>query len=102
MAKVIRKSGGVSFQDEDDRVRIIVSGSETDGRYSLLEWTVAAGEKITGDQPRNYGPHIHRECEEGFFIRSGTLEFLIDETVATLRPGDYVRVPPGVIRMPLG
>ena len=50
MAKIIRESGGISFQDEDDRVRIIVSGSETDGRYSLLEWTIAAGAEIADDQ----------------------------------------------------
>jgi mannose-6-phosphate isomerase-like protein (cupin superfamily) len=97
MTNVIRKGAGIAFQADDDRARLIVSGSDTDGRYSLLEWTVAAGSRLNDSEPRDFGPHIHRECEEGFLIRSGSLEFLIGAEVVTLEAGDYVRVPPGVV-----
>ncbi len=56
---------------------------------------MAAGAAPTSDE-RDYGPHLHRRCEETFLIRAGELEFLLDDEVVTLQPGDFVRVPPGV------
>ncbi|MEM7016568.1 MAG: cupin domain-containing protein [Pseudomonadota bacterium] len=96
MVHVIEKEGGIAFEAGADSARLIVSGKDTDGRYSMLEWTVAAGEKLADDAERNYGPHLHRRCEETFLIQSGTLEFLIDDEVVKLSTGDFVRVPPGV------
>jgi mannose-6-phosphate isomerase-like protein (cupin superfamily) len=87
---IVTKDGGLSFEDGPDRARIIVSGEDTGGRYSLMEWTVAATDE-TG-----FGPHRRGACEETFLIRSGHLEFLIVEDVTTLGPGDFVRAPPGV------
>ncbi len=87
---IVTTDGGLSFEDGPDRARIIVSGDDTGGRYSLMEWTVAP----TGET--GFGPHRHGGCEETFLIRSGVLEFLLDDVVTTLRPGDFVRAPPGV------
>jgi quercetin dioxygenase-like cupin family protein len=87
---------GVSFEDGPDRGRILVFGRDTGGRYSLLEWTVAAGEPCADDAPRQYGPHRHHQIEETFYVRSGALEFLLEDRVTTLNAGDFVRVPPGV------
>lgn len=95
MSNVVIKSGGTAFEAGDDRARIIVSANDSDGRYSMLEWTVAAGDS-SQDEPRDYGPHLHRRCEETFLIQSGDLEFLIGDEVVTLHSGDFVRVPPGV------
>ena len=81
---------GVAFADGADRGRILVSGAETNGRYSLMEWTVAPS---TG--PLGYGPHRHHQIEETFLIRSGHLQFLLDDQITTMGPGDFVRVPPG-------
>lgn len=90
--RIIDTRGGVSFEDGADRGRILVSGRDTGGRYSLMEWVVAASD----DGPAlSYGAHRHREIEETFFVRRGTLEFLLDDTVTTLRAGDFVRVPAG-------
>ncbi|MDQ0465099.1 mannose-6-phosphate isomerase-like protein (cupin superfamily) [Caulobacter ginsengisoli] len=86
---IVTTAGGVSFEDGPDRARIIVSGEDTGGRYSLMEWTVAPSDQ-TG-----FGAHRHGTCEETFLIRSGRLEFLLGETVTTLGPGDFVRAPAG-------
>ena len=83
---------GLAFEDGPDRGRIIVAGTDTEGRYSLMEWTVAAS--APGDPTAiSYGPHRHGACEETFLIRSGRLDFLLGDTVTTLNPGDFVRVP---------
>lgn len=97
MTLVVPSDGGVSFQAGDDTARLIISGSETGGRYALLEWTVAptCGDAGPGDDP-DYGPHLHRRCEETFLIQEGSLEFLVGENVRTLQAGDFVRVPPGI------
>lgn len=89
--RIVSTGGGVPFEDGPDRGRILVSGAETGGRYSLMEYHVAAS---TGPA-ENYGAHRHGEIEETFLVRSGSLEFLLGDTVTTLNAGDFVRVPPG-------
>ncbi len=92
-ARVVPVGGGVAFEDGENRGRIIVSSLSTGGAYSVMEWVVAPG---TRSEPDGFGPHRHGAIEETFLVRSGTLEFLIDETITVLSPGDFVRVPPGV------
>jgi quercetin dioxygenase-like cupin family protein len=84
------------FEDGPDRARILASGEDTGGRYSLMAWIVAAGETLAADARRQYGAHRHRQIEETFYIQSGALEFLIGDQVRTLSPGDFLRVPAGV------
>jgi quercetin dioxygenase-like cupin family protein len=86
-----RIADGVAFEDGPDRGRIVVFGHETGGRYSLMEYTVAPSDP----PPASFGPHLHRELEETFLVRQGSLEFLLGDDVITLNPGDFVRVPPG-------
>lgn len=87
---ITRAEDGVAFEDGPDRGRVLVFGRDTGGRYGLMEWTVAPIEAAS------YGAHLHSEMEETFFVRRGELDFLLGETVSTLRAGDFVRVPPGV------
>jgi mannose-6-phosphate isomerase-like protein (cupin superfamily) len=94
MTMIVTADKGLRFEDGPDRARIIVSGADTAGRYSLMEWVVAAARATPGAP--DYGAHLHRECEETFLIRRGSLEFLIGDEVRTLGPGDFVRAPPGV------
>ena len=96
MVTFVPKTGGIAFQAGDDHVRLIVSADETDGRYSMLEWIVAAGERLPNGVTRDYFPHLHRGCEETFLVQSGSLEFLIGDEVVNLEAGDFVRVPAGV------
>ena len=88
----VTADGGLAFEDGADRGRVIVSGSDTGGRYALMEWTVAPGCSAA----LSFGVHRHGALEETFYVRSGQLEFLLGEVVSTLGPGDFVRVPPGV------
>ena len=90
--RIVSTRGGVPFEDGPDRGRILVSGADTDGRYSLMEWIVAAGDGLPAE---SYGAHLHGAIEETFYVRKGRLEFLLGETVTTLEAGDFVRVPPG-------
>lgn len=93
---IVKTSDGIAFEDGCDTARILVSGSETGGAYSLMTWRVAPGQGRNKDGSQNYGPHIHRECEETFLVQNGTLEFLLGETIYTLIAGDFVRVPAGM------
>jgi len=92
MNPLVTPQDGLAFEDGPDRARVLVFGRDTGGRYSLMDWTVAPGPV----PPVGYGPHRHREIEETFLIRTGQLDFLLGEEVVTLRPGDFVRVPPGM------
>jgi mannose-6-phosphate isomerase-like protein (cupin superfamily) len=90
---VITTDGGVAFEDGADRGRILVFGHQTGGRYSLMEYVVAVRPT---DAPVEFGPHLHRDIEETFLVRRGSLRFLLGEAVFDLGPGDFVRAPPGV------
>lgn len=86
-----RVAHGVVFEDGPDRGRIVVFGSETGGRYSLMEYTVGP----LAPPLKSFGPHLHRELEETFLVQRGSLEFLLGDDIFTLNEGDFVRVPPG-------
>ena len=93
-ACIVTTNDGLAFADGIDRGRIVVSGADTDGRYSLMEWTVGVPAASEGE-PIGYGPHRHHACEETFLIRRGSLDFLLGDEVRTLHAGDFVRVPAG-------
>jgi mannose-6-phosphate isomerase-like protein (cupin superfamily) len=94
-ANFIPLSAGTSFEDGDDRGRILVFGADTGGRYSLMEYIVAPRPIASSDVEPAYGPHRHAEIEETFLIRRGRLQFLLEDQVFEMRAGDFVRVPPG-------
>ncbi len=83
-------TGGLPFEDGPDHGRVLISGEATGNAYSLMEFTVAPSGENAG-----YGPHQHGEIDEVFVVRRGSIEFLVDEEVATLTTGDVVRVPAG-------
>jgi quercetin dioxygenase-like cupin family protein len=92
MVELVRKDEGLAFADGADRGRILVSGANTGGRYSLMEYVVAPRPAAAAS---DFGAHLHNEIEETFLVRSGELQFLLGEHVETLRAGDFIRVPPG-------
>ncbi|HEX4197347.1 MAG TPA: cupin domain-containing protein [Caulobacteraceae bacterium] len=83
-----------AFQDGPDHGRILVFGRDVGGAYGLMELIVAPTSPTDG--PPTYGAHLHAGCEETFLVRAGSLDFLLDDQVITLGPGDFVRAPPGV------
>ncbi len=94
MKTVVHRQASQYFEDGDDRARIVISGDETHGAYSIMEWRVAPA--LSESEPAEYGAHMHRECEETFLITSGALEFLIGDEIVVLSEGDFVRAPKGV------
>ncbi|HEY2706702.1 MAG TPA: cupin domain-containing protein [Caulobacteraceae bacterium] len=92
---VIRSAEGFPFEDGPDRGRVLVFGHQTGGRYSLMEFIVAP--KPAADRADvELGPHRHREIEETFLVRTGTLRFLLGDETFDLCAGDFVRVAPGM------
>jgi quercetin dioxygenase-like cupin family protein len=63
---------------------ILVSGKDTNGRYSLIDMLIPPG----GGPP----PHRH-DFEEAFTLLEGEIEVLFRGTSSTLRAGETVNVP---------
>ncbi len=81
---------GRAFEDGADRVRILISGAQTGGDYSVLEWIVAP---LPQNAQASFGPHRHGRYEETFLVLKGTLTFLLKDQVLELAAGDFVSVP---------
>lgn len=86
--RVISPSQGRVLEVLGDRIVVKTPGSETDGRFSLLEFTT----------PKDGGPPPHRHAwREGYWILEGEIEFTIAGESQTLTPGSWVVVPGGVV-----
>jgi mannose-6-phosphate isomerase-like protein (cupin superfamily) len=72
------------------RLRLLVNGSDTGGRYSIQENYVPA---FTPGPPL----HAHDDAEELFHIIDGALKFQVGEASVVARPGDSVIVPRGTL-----
>jgi quercetin dioxygenase-like cupin family protein len=66
-------------------LRMVAPGSETAGRYGLVEYTVG---------PRSAGaaPHYHQTFSESFYVLSGELTVYADGAWRPCRPGDFALV----------
>jgi mannose-6-phosphate isomerase-like protein (cupin superfamily) len=93
---IVRRDESAWFEDGADRGRVIVPGSETNGAYSVMQWVIASTASTSPRGDLEFGPHRHAGIEETFCIQSGSIDFLVGETVSTLRANESVRVPPGV------
>src|SRR5579862_9532300 len=93
---LITANDGATFEDGDDRGRVLVFGRQTGGQYSLMEYVVAPRPAPAHGAPIDFGPHRHREIEETFLVRRGRLRFLLGDEAFDLNSGDCVRAPPGV------
>ena len=92
---VVGASDGVPFEDGHDRGRVLIFGRDTGGHHSLMEYRVAARQMAGHDGRPDFGAHLHRDIEETFLVRRGTLRFLLGEDEMDLTEGELVRVPPG-------
>jgi quercetin dioxygenase-like cupin family protein len=71
-----------------DRLRWIIGGEETEGRYSLHHRTAPPGAAAL--------PHSHEAVIEAFYVLDGELEFELAGQRLVGRAGSYVHVPRGV------
>jgi quercetin dioxygenase-like cupin family protein len=85
---IVGPTEGRAFEVMGDRVVVKTPGSETDGRFTLLEF----------DTPKEVGPPPHSHAwREGYWVLEGELELMIDGKTQTLSPGSWVLVPGGTI-----
>ncbi|MCW2965522.1 MAG: Cupin 2, conserved barrel [Actinomycetia bacterium] len=70
------------------RIDFLTTGETTAGDYSLFHVFIPAG-------PPGPLPHLHRDAEEFFFVLEGRVEVLFEDVWRSLRPGQFLRVPPG-------
>jgi quercetin dioxygenase-like cupin family protein len=71
-----------------NRVRIHISGQETDGALALLESTGPAGDHTP--------LHVHRDDDEGFYVLEGELTLWVGDDEHVLRAGESILAPRGV------
>ena len=69
-------------------VNVLVSGSQTEGRYAQLEMTLQPG----AEPPM----HTHTREDETFYLLEGSIEFTIGQHVFRASPGDYVLMPKNI------
>lgn len=67
-------------------IDVLASSDETDGIWSVLEYTAEAG--FQGPPP-----HWHEELIEGFYVLEGELAVSIDGQDRLAEQGEYVLVP---------
>lgn len=66
----------------------LATGDETNGKYFLSEAIVPAGDD---------GPpiHVHTKEDEGFYLKKGMLNFIIDGNEIELKEGEYLNIEKG-------
>lgn len=95
--RIIGPDDGPFIENPKSTSRELISGSETLGRWRLGEVRAAPDEGVA--------THLHPGEPEAIMIMEGDVEMHGAATVAHLRPGDVVFIPPDTehgIRAPKG
>ena len=69
--------------------RIILHGSDTDGRLCMIDMKARPGVVVPN--------HVHRDAEELFYMLEGELLVKVGADELTVGPGDLIVVPRGVV-----
>ncbi len=69
------------------RMRLIVSGEETNGAFAVAEFRGAEGVWTV--------PHIHQRMEESFYVLEGTFVFTVGDRDLEAKQGAFLKVPRG-------
>jgi quercetin dioxygenase-like cupin family protein len=86
---ILRHSGeGVAYSAVGDVYRILATGEETGGVYTLAESRVLPG----GGPP----PHIHQREDESFFILEGEVTFRLGDQRIVAKAGSVIQAPRGI------
>src|SRR6266550_808249 len=79
---------GAAFSAVGDIYRVLATGKQTGGAYSLSEIRVS---------PNNGPPpHVHSREDESFFVVEGEVTFQIGDEKIVARPGTFILGPRGV------
>ncbi len=80
---------GASFWLLTDLHTFKLTGQNTNGAMTVAELT--AGPELGPP------PHIHRNCDESFYVLEGLFEFSLAGRPFTAGPGSFVYLPKGVV-----
>jgi quercetin dioxygenase-like cupin family protein len=80
---------GKSFWLLTDLFTFKVTGEDTSGAYSVAE--VDAGPELGPP------PHVHRDCDESFYVLEGAFDFSLAGQAFSAGPGAFVHLPKGVV-----
>jgi quercetin dioxygenase-like cupin family protein len=85
----INAEGGVSLSMVGDTYRILISGEQTGGAYSVIDMLV----------PPNGGPgpHAHADFQEAFYVIEGEIEVRTESEIYNAGKGSYINIPLGGI-----
>ena len=79
---------GVAYSAVGDVYRILATGEQTAGAYTLCEARVLPG----GGPP----PHIHHREDESFFVLEGEITFQLGGEQVVARAGSFIQGPRGI------
>ena len=83
--QVITQHEGQFLAVAGGNYRIVVSGTDTNGAYAVIEMHVPPG----GGPP----PHAHPKIQEMFFLLEGELEFKTEAGKTIVKKGGFVNIP---------
>jgi len=86
---VVLPNSGRVLRAFGDEVTVLLSGAETDGRYSMFTTVTQPG----GGPP----PHRHMNEDEWFLVLEGSAEFFKDGAWNAVSVGTVVYTPRGVV-----
>lgn len=84
---VLRPGEGASLAWFGERVRYLVVGEQSEGRFSLSLETIAPGGSTT--------PHVRHREHAGYFVLSGDAQFSVGHRTLSLSPGGFICIGPG-------
>ena len=70
-----------------DHMAFRVSGADTGGAYSVLDYMMAPGS--------GSGTHLHNNEDESFYVLEGALTFQIEDQRVEVPSGSFVKIPRG-------
>ena len=85
---VVRTGAGATAMDQDMTIIYKVTSADTDGAWSLVEYTLppyAQGTPL----------HWHRKTDEAIYVLDGLLALTIDDHTMTASPGTVITIPAG-------
>ena len=80
---------GKCFGVVGHKYRLLATGDETDGKFTLIEAVVPPG-----DGPP---PHEHANEDESFYVIEGSITLSIGELQIEAKPGTFALVPRGTV-----
>lgn len=87
MRQVTNATTGEAYQLGQIRMRLLAGTRATGGAFSLGDFEGGPGAWTI--------PHVHRTCEESFYVVEGAFTFTVGEGTIAAGPGSFLMVPRG-------